>query len=288
MRYTCSLPALLTLCVVALLSVATTLQAAEGPKTTELAPPERTVIFAPVGLGPFAEIDASADKRLPREMVDYLKRQKVKFEARVAETLPNGGDEIWSKEGTAKRMASGAHYAIVGTIDSIESVKDIRHGKNKRNRSIVAKMTIRAINPVKGEVWVKTFKGSIQEKFSQNVSESLGQHKQAVQKAATKCMNALQKWLNSNYDEEKKSFIGGEMTVIEAAPLLDIKFTSIPEGAKIYVDEVFRGKTPTVVPLTARKWTIKIERQGYKPWVQEVDISPEMVIQPALVPIEKE
>ncbi len=95
MRYTCSLPALLTLCVVALFSAATALQAAEGPKTAELAPPERTVIFAPVGLGSFAEIDASADKRLPREMVDYLKRQKVKFEARVAETLPNGDVEVW-------------------------------------------------------------------------------------------------------------------------------------------------------------------------------------------------
>ena len=285
MRYTCSLPALLSLCVLAVAALA---QSANAAEMSEMAPPERTVIFAPIGLGPFAEVDKDANLRIPREMVDYVKRNKAKFEARLAGSLPNGGDEIWAKAGTAKRMASGAHYAIVGTIDSIGTEKAVRApGKRRKNSDLVATMTIRAINPAAGEVWVKTFKGKVEEKYSDNVSEALGQQKQAVQAAATKCMNALLKWLNNNYDEENNRFKGGEDIHPEAKDLLDIKITSIPEGAKIHVDEVFRGNTPAVVPLSARTWTIKIERQGYEPWVQEVEISPEMVIQPALTPIKK-
>ena len=287
MRYTCSLPALLSLCVLALASVG--MSASEAVDSTTPATPERTVIFAPIGLGPFAEIDKDANLRIPREMVDYVKRNKAKFEARLAGSLPGGDDEIWNKDGTARRMASGAHYAIVGTIDSIKSEKAVRGpGKRRKNTDLVATMTIRAINPAAGEVWVKTFKGKVQEKYSDNVSVALGQKKQAVQAAATKCMNALLKWLNNKYDPEKGRFLpedGGKLP--EAKELLDIKITSIPEGAKIHVDGVFRGNTPAVVPLSARKWTIKIERQGYEPWVQGVEISPEMVIQPALTPIKK-
>ena len=286
MRYTCSLPALLSLCVLAVAALA---QSANAAEMSEMAPPERTVIFAPIGLGPFAEVDKDANLRIPREMVDYVKRNKAKFEARLAGSLPNGGDEIWLKDGTARRMASGAHYAIVGTIDSIGTEKAVRApGKRRKNSDLVATMTIRAINPAAGEVWVKTFKGKVEEKYSDNVSEALGQQKQAVQAAATKCMNALLKWLNNKYDPETGRFPPeGDGKHPEAKDLLDIKITSIPEGAKIHVDEVFRGNTPAVVPLSARTWTIKIERQGYEPWVQEVEISPEMVIQPALTPIKK-
>ena len=279
MRYTCSLPALLSLCILAMLGSILTQPLVAADKA---ATPERTVIFAPVGLGPFAETHADASKRIPREMVDYVKRNKAKFDARLAETLPAGDAAIWQDMKTAKRMSSGAHYTIVATIDSIESKRDMLNpGRNKKS-SLFAEMTVRAINPVAGEVWVKTFTGKVAEKYSETDGHALGQEKQAVQKAAAKCMNALLKWLNSKYDPESGRFKPDEMASIDSQPLLDIKFDSIPPGAKIYIDEVFRGITPTMVPITARKWTIKLERQGYQTWVKAVEVSPEMVIQPAL------
>ena len=284
MRYTCSLPALLSLCILAVLgSVLSQPLAAAG--ANEAATPERTVIFAPIGLGPFAETHADASKRIPREMVDYVKRNKAKFEARLAETLPAGDADIWQNPKTAKRMSSGAHYAIVATIDSIESKKDMLNTGKRKKRSLFASMTVRAINPEAGEVWVKTFVGKVPEKYSETDGQALGQEKQAVQKTAAKCMNALLTWLNSKYDPEAGRFNPEEMPPIDSAPLLDIKFDSIPPGAKIYVDEVFRGITPTTVPLSARSWTIKLERQGYQTWVKAVDVSPEMIIQPALEPV---
>ncbi len=268
-----------------ILCVAAPVQAEEA-SGSEQAPPERTVIFAPAGLGPFKDKDA--DKRIPREMVDYVKRNKAKFEARLAETLPNGDDDIWKDADTARRMSSGAHFAIVTTVESLESKRNnLLVNKKYKKKSLFAKITVRAINPDAGEMWSKSFTGILNEKRSEPEGDALGKEKQAVQKAYAKCMDALLKWLNSKYDAENNRFPPAKMKPIKELPLMDIKITSIPPGGKIFVDDIERGLTPTVVPLTAREWTIKIERQGYETWVKKVKISPEMVIQPALKPIEK-
>lgn len=285
-RYYPNLLSLGSLTVLVLALFATPLQAADS-STDKPSPPERTVIFAPTGLGPYQDKDAT--KSIPREMVDYVKRNDAKFEARLAETLPNGDDAIWKDPDTAKRMSSGAHYAIVTTIDSLESkTNNLLVSKKYKKQSLYAKITVRAINPDVGEVWSKTFTGILNEKRSEPEGDALGKEKQAVQKAYSHCMDALLKWLNSKYDPEAKRFRPDPAPVPPDLPLLDIKITSLPTGGKIYVDDVFRGTTPATVPLSARKWTVKIERQGYQTWVQEVDVSPEMVIQPALDPVVKE
>lgn len=289
MRYQRSLPRLLSLCLLVVTALMPLRAADEGEPAPQKSLPERTVIFAPAGLGPYRKVDDDATKSIPREMVGYAKRNKARFAVRLAETLPGGDDEIWQDIETARRMSSGAHYTIVTTIDSIETKRDmLLKSKKYKKESVFVQITVRAINPVEGESWVKTFKSKEPVKRSEPEGEALGYQKQAVQGAYAKAMNALLKWLNGKYDTENNRFPPPEPPVIEGKPLLDIKITSLPTGAKIYVDDVFRGTTPTTVPLSARTWTVKLERQGYQAWVKEVEVSPEMVIQPALEPIGKE
>ncbi len=50
-----------------------------------------------------------------------------------------------------------------------------------------------------------------------------------------------------------------------------VKFSSIPDGADIEIDNVYYGSTPATIPLVAGIHQVKISLAGYKPWMKRID-----------------
>jgi len=69
------------------------------------------------------------------------------------------------------------------------------------------------------------------------------------------------------------------------ASLKNITVNSTPEGASIFVDEKFRGMTPSKLQVTAGVHTIRIFLLGYKEWKNQIEVTAEseITINPVLV-----
>ena len=53
---------------------------------------------------------------------------------------------------------------------------------------------------------------------------------------------------------------------------------SIPEGAKVYInDELITATDDTISALKPEKYKLKLIREGFEPWVKEVEVYPELV-----------
>lgn len=62
-----------------------------------------------------------------------------------------------------------------------------------------------------------------------------------------------------------------------------VTIDSSPSHADVLIDGRFRGTTPLAITLpTTKPCTIRIERQGFRPWSRELTPEPEMQLQPAL------
>ena len=76
----------------------------------------------------------------------------------------------------------------------------------------------------------------------------------------------------------KKVESKSENTATTKASGTDLKVavpvTSEPPGADIYVDEVFRGSTPSTISLIPGDHSIRITRPGYVTWERKVQIEP--------------
>ncbi|NRA36601.1 MAG: PEGA domain-containing protein [Planctomycetes bacterium] len=249
--------------------------------------PQRIVLFAPVGVGETAGLEDGASVRLARSMVSYMKRNRAEFNPRFSQTLSAADDAVWA-DGKPGQIVAGAHLTLLVSIDSMKNKAD-RFARGRKGRLMVCTMNVRALNPKDGEVWKTSVSGKVKLPKTGAAGDEKGVasfESKAAGKAADKAMNKFIAWLNNDendYNVWRDPTNGG--TKPPQLPLIDIKVSSTPEGAKIYVDGEFRGTTPTVVPMTARVWTMKIERSGYQPWVKELTPSPEMIIQPILQPI---
>uniref|UniRef100_UPI0037433C4C PEGA domain-containing protein n=1 Tax=Methanocalculus chunghsingensis TaxID=156457 RepID=UPI0037433C4C len=55
---------------------------------------------------------------------------------------------------------------------------------------------------------------------------------------------------------------------------VDVRFTSNPTDANIYIDGTLRGRTPlTVSGITLGEHEIELRKSGYQTWVKEIDVT---------------
>ena len=73
----------------------------------------------------------------------------------------------------------------------------------------------------------------------------------------------------------------------QAESTVKVKLSTTPAGADILIDGVFAGNTPSEFAVPARRFRLKLQRQGYQPWENEVLPREGMTISPALEPLPK-
>ena len=256
----------------------------DEPGNTEPEKPgNRIVVFAPVATGKLRYIYPKADLGLIRKVVQRVNLITGDVDARVGESLPDSDDEIWAKGPVG--AAAGAHLVVTTEVDDI--VVENHAGSPGMPPRAYAYVTMKAYDANGVLVWGKEriegrAKNEVNPKF--DTPESQPESK-AAYNGVSAGVNGLRHYLESQ----------GNLTHTTLRPdrsldreddraLIEVNVDSIPGNAEIYVDGVFRGTTPSVVPLPVREVTIMIERPGYDRWEHKLTPSPGIQIQPALAP----
>lgn len=58
-----------------------------------------------------------------------------------------------------------------------------------------------------------------------------------------------------------------------------LALSSTPEGARVYIDDELRTATNNTINLSPGEYTVKIEKEGYYPWVKKISIKERVVSQ---------
>ncbi|MHC5067470.1 MAG: PEGA domain-containing protein [Planctomycetota bacterium] len=236
---------------------------------------ERVVLVAPVAIGPVAEFNPAAEGDFARDIAVDLELFYDNIQAWVGETLPRSDSERW--QGGIVGSAAGAHAILLTEVKTVELQKI---GATEYQ---IATVRLRAVNARGDEIYVNELTGK-------SINKTLAKTKQVpaanpVSKAAWEATRSLLlafgRWIE---DQPLNADIWTDKKVDEAV-LVDFTIESNPAGADIYVDGVFRGTTPTVVPLPVRQLTLRLQRQGYQVW--ETTFVPEsgMSLNPGLEPL---
>ncbi len=57
---------------------------------------------------------------------------------------------------------------------------------------------------------------------------------------------------------------------------LDVK--SEPANSDIYINNVYKGKTPSIIELSPGRYKLKLEYNGYEPYVKQIEIADNLVL----------
>lgn len=239
----------------------------------------RVVLFAPVALGPLAEIYPEADLTYARNMAQRIDATVQGARAFVGSALPSSGDPRWDEEGMLGE-ARGAHVVVLTRITDIE-----RRSRPGSDDMAVVTSRMVALRADGTEVWRKTTESSysLRPNIRVQLQPAGRPESRAAWEACRRNLTALRYWLELQPDLDVID--PADVPEEEMAPLVDVKIDSDPQNADIIVNGTFRGHTPMVVPLPVRELTLRIERQGYHPWERTITPSSAMNLAPALTPL---
>ena len=241
---------------------------------------KRIVIFAPVEVDVIKSEYPAASLDFARSMARRTDFLVTNVEAWFGETLPLSSSSRW--DAGPLGAAAGAHNVVLTRLVDVERSR----GVGPRPDRLKATVMVRVIDHNGVEIWANEFNGYADDSGSPRIINDAAK---PVSKAAWDACDTAVWGLRRFFDSLGAP---GRTTPDRDAPvqgdvaLIDVEFSSIPENADIFVDGIFRGTTPTVVPLPVKTMTVRIERAGFKPWQREVRPSPEMRIQPALAPLD--
>ena len=239
----------------------------------------RIVLFAPVDASMIAADYPAAPLELARSMARRADLLTSNVESWVGETLPNSSNSRWNAGPLG--AASGAHNVVLTQVVDIERSRPI----GPRPGRITATVAMRVLDAAGNQVWANEFRGFADDVSStRQVSDASNPVSKAVWDACDTGIWGLRRWFDAvgapgSPRPDFSAPVAGDVA------LIDVTISSIPEHADIFVDDIFRGTTPAVVPLPVQMMTVRIERAGFTPWQREVRPSPDMRIQPALLPL---
>ncbi len=234
-----------------------------------------TVLFAPVDIGPVAPINPDAQLGFARDMAVRIDSMVRKAQAWVGQSLPSSGEAVW--EAGPVGAASGADLVVLTQVLNV----NLEAGTAGRPGFMVALVRMRGFNSAGQLVWMKEAVGrAVNEVSPKAMQPGARPESKAAWSACWQGLLALKHYLDTRNEVEPVQDSEPEVQV-----LIDVAFDSIPPNADIIVDGLFRGNTPTVVPLPMRELTIRVQRQGYQPWEMRLTPATDMRIQPALEPL---
>lgn len=236
----------------------------------------RIVLFAPVDAGAVTEVHATAGVDYARDLADRIDLLVDDADAWYGQTLPVSSDAQWDAGPVG--AASGAHLVVLSRVLSVEEV-DAPNGTN-----IVATVEMRAVDQSGQAVWGKTSTGRVSAERSPKMMRDSGHPiSKAAWEASRKNLLSLISYLGDlpdpRFDDPTTD------PAPEPAVLVDVSVDSVPSNADIYIDGVFRGTTPAVVPMPVRELTLRVQRQGFQPWEATFVPESELAIAPALEPL---
>ncbi len=241
-------------------------------------PSRDVVLFAPLDVGPLAEVYPAARIDYARELAKSLDFRMERIQAYVGTALPVSSDPKWDQGMMGE--ARGAGLVVLTEVVSVEEQEAVG-GSGK----LVATLSMRGIDATGKEAWaqepVATY--SLAPNPKVGLAPSGQPMSRAVWSACGKGLTALQNYLENENLADRPDPTEDELP--EPAVLVDVKIDSTPSNADIFVDGTFRGNTPTTVPLPVRELTLRIERQGYQPWEQRLTPRSDMHLAPALEPL---
>lgn len=252
---------------------------ADGPpETLQEGNRNRVVLFAPLELGPLAATYPEARLKYARDLAVRLDLLFDNTQSWVGETLPPSDDPRWADG--AVGAAAGAHVVVLTEVLEINQPK-ANPGFTPRVEALVR---MRGINAKGEEIYRNELTGTVaDETFGKLMHEGAKPQAKAVWEASKKLMVGLGNWVEQQPLPEPGDV--WKPRDRDQAPLVDVMISSTPEGADIFVDGVFRGTTPSNVPIPVRELTLKLERQGYQVWERTFTPESNMSIAPGLEPL---
>lgn len=235
----------------------------------------RVVLFAPVAAAPITEVHPEAPITFARDLASRMDLLLDNHDAWVGETLPASDDVAWDAGPVGS--ARGANVIVLTTIKTVEEDAAVGVGDPMCQATVYMK----AIDGAGVSLWQKEWTAKVINRRSPKLNQP-GAHprSKAAWEASKKCLMGLMHYL---------SLVGEDLkprpdTEYEPQPevLIDLVIDSNPPNANIHIDGVFRGTTPTKVPVPVREITVKLSRQNFQVW--EMKLTPEsgMQIKPAL------
>lgn len=174
-----------------------------------------------------------------------------------------------------------AQFLVVGAISSfrIDEREGVAYGVTRRLFSTRVNMDLRVIDVASTEIVYqanpsKTVNAQIPEgmtKFS-DVYDWERVLRTAVSEAASEMTTKLAQSTGSEPPPEST---------------VKVNLKTTPPGADILIDGDFAGNTPSELAVPARRFRLKLQRQGYQPWENDIMPREGMSISPALEPTPK-
>lgn len=249
--------------------------------TADPATGRTVVLFAPVHAPPVQARWSGADHSLARDAARRIELLSTSARAWAGVNLPSSADPAWA----AGRVAgvAGADLVILTVVDEIEV--ETGPGTPGQPPMVTAWATMRAIDIDGRELWaVRRVEGrSPNRPVAKAVHPAARPVSKAAWNAIGACLGNLDAWIEGGAEADP----GGDEAPPQASSphgLVGVTIDSVPANADIFVDDLFRGTTPMVVPLPQRPLLLRLQRQGFQPWERRLTPGADMRIQPALAP----
>ena len=241
--------------------------AAPAPAPEAPAAKGRIILFAPVGLGPLAEIYPDANLDFARKAALFTSVLLSDVTGQVSAHLPDGASPEWSKG--LVPAALGAHLVVLIRIVDLHRAPGIpdTHGSNERQIAIVE---MRGLDRTGTLVFSKRASGESPTVGSPKfIGDANAPASLASWQAISTCLGSLRSFLRDQQD-------------LPASSDVEVVVESTPAKADVLIDGAFVGNTPLTVKLPAHQLTMSIELAGFQPWTRHLTPVAGMHVQPVL------
>lgn len=240
---------------------------------------KRIVLFAPVAIGPLAEVYPAARLDYAFALADRVDLVMHGYDGRVGEVLPDADAARWN-EGRVPATA-GANVVVLAQVVGLSMQKGAI-GVGNRPDFHEAVVELRALDVNGALIYRKRAIGQADAvKTPKVVSPDGRPESRAVWDALDIALGDFRAYLSARNE------LASQPTRLNELPpgeLVSVTIDSEPNKADVLIDGAFKGTTPLAIKLPPREVTVRIERQGFQPWMRAVTPSADMTIQPVLAP----
>lgn len=174
-----------------------------------------------------------------------------------------------------------AQFLVVGAVSSfrIDKREGVAYGVRRRLYSTRVNMDIRVIDVGSTEV---VYHGSPSKTVKVQLPEGVSEFSEVYDWESV--LRTAVAEAGSEMAKKLAQSTGAE-PVPEAT--VTVKLSTTPPGADILIDGDFAGNTPAELAVPARRFQLKLQRQGYQTWENSIIPREGMNISPALEPVPK-